>query len=286
MIFIDPEEIDRLIPEELKQQLIEASNQLRLLPASERVAYIKRNDKMWSNIRPYLAAVTGEDHKQNDFKCWYCEEKSARFTYHVDHYRPKGRVKDKNREPEAGYWWLAFDFRNYRLSCEYCNSPHSDDDDAEVRGKWDQFPLKEGSHRASSPEADLDEEIRLLIDPTMSSEVILLSFDDIGMIRPLAEEGNYVYELVSKTIEVLNLNQARIVEARKQKWLSCQKKVQDGNEEWVKYSKTGSPIARNVFERICVEIRELVQPYSEFSAMARSYFKGTGEPWVLNLLIS
>jgi hypothetical protein len=120
MIFIDPEEIEEIIPDELKQRLQEATAELRALPENERAAYIRRKDGLWRDVRPYLAAVTGRARSQNDFKCWYCEEKTARFTYHVDHFRPKGRVKDKGRDPELGYWWLAFDYRNYLIVTIAC----------------------------------------------------------------------------------------------------------------------------------------------------------------------
>jgi uncharacterized protein (TIGR02646 family) len=284
MIFIDPEEIEQSTPGELKQRLLEATAELRALPEEERAAYIRRKDSLWKDVRPYLAAVTGRAHSQHDFKCWYCEEKAARFTYHVDHFRPKGRVKDKGRDPEPGYWWLAFDYRNYRLSCEFCNSPHTDEDDEETRGKWDQFPLSEGSTRADGPNANTDDEIRLLIDPSRSSEVIHLTFDDEGRTRPLHEEG-YLYDMADRTINVLNLNHQRIVDARRQIRENCLRLVRDGDEEYEKWRRGGSPAAASAFRRVCEQIREMVQPWSEFSAMARACFRGTGKEWLLPLLM-
>ena len=37
----------------------------------------------------------------------------------VEHFRPKSAVLD---DPlHGGYWWLAYDFQNYLLSCSLCN---------------------------------------------------------------------------------------------------------------------------------------------------------------------
>ena len=284
MIFIDIEEVEHHIPADLKQRLKQASDELRELPENERAAYIKRKENLWKEVRPYLAMVTGQEHSQGDFKCWYCEEKSARFTYHVDHFRPKGRVKDKDHDPEPGYWWLAFDYHNYRLCCEYCNSPHTDEDDGETRGKWDQFPLEDGCGRAHDPCANLDDEIRLLIDPTKSSEVIHLTFDDEGRARPLHEEG-YAHKMAARTIDVLNLNHHRIVDARRQMRLNCMRLVSKGDEDFLMFCRGGSPSAKKSFDDACEQIREMVQPWAEFSAMARAFFRGTGKEWLPPLLM-
>jgi uncharacterized protein (TIGR02646 family) len=284
MIFIDPEKVAQSIPDDVKQQLQDATDDLLRLPESQRKAFIKRKENLWKDLRPYLAAVCGRDQRQDDFKCWYCEAKTSRFTYHVDHFRPKGRVKDRDRPEEPGYWWLAFDYRNYRLSCEYCNTPHRDDDETPACGKWDQFPLRDGSSRVQDPNLNVNDEVRLLIDPLKHSEVIFLSFEDTGRPRHLLPEGTYGGLMAARTIEVLNLDQPRINEARKQLALTCQRLVEDGNEEYASFSRTGSVAAREKFDGICQQLRDLIQPWSEFSAMARACLRGTGQEWVLDLV--
>ena len=284
MRFIDPAEVAQSIPDNVKQALQDATNELRGLPEGERQAFIERKQGLWQGVLPYLAAVSGQDHKQSDFKCWYCEVKSSRFTYHVDHFRPKGRVKDKDQEPEPGYWWLAFDFRNYRLACQYCNTPHRDNAKTKARGKWDQFPLHSGCCRVQDPGMNVDDEVRLLIDPLKRSEVIFLSFEDTGKPRPLTQQGSYGSQMAERTIEVLNLDQERINESRKQLAGKCQELVKEGNEHFATLDRTGSVAAREKFDGICKQIVALVQPWSEFSAMARACLKGTGQGWVLELL--
>ncbi|WP_314961798.1 hypothetical protein [Bradyrhizobium cosmicum] len=44
-------------------------------------------------------------------KCAYCESLYAsQAPVDVEHYRPKGRVKDEHAHP--GYWWLASEWTN------------------------------------------------------------------------------------------------------------------------------------------------------------------------------
>jgi uncharacterized protein (TIGR02646 family) len=282
MIFIDPTKVAQSIPDDVKQKLQQKTEKLKELPEGERHAFIRSNEKLWKDLRPYLAAVCGKN--QEDFKCWYCEVKTSRFTYHVDHFRPKGRVRDKDQQPEPGYWWLAFDYRNYRLACEFCNTPHQDDAEIGALGKWDQFPLRDGCPRVKEPSKNVDDEIRLLIDPCKHGEVILLSFEDTGKPRPLSPKNTYGFQMADRTIKVLNLDQTRINEARKQIAQKCQDLVRDGNEQYGIFDREGSVAARERFDGICRDIMDLVQPWSEFSAVARACLKGTGQQWVLNLL--
>lgn len=71
--------------------------------------------EMWREdaMRDRLIALIGE-------KCWYCETRFVRSPYHVDHCRPKSVVVGEAER--RGYWWLAYDPANYRLSCHHCNS--------------------------------------------------------------------------------------------------------------------------------------------------------------------
>jgi hypothetical protein len=91
--------------------------------------------------------------------------------------------------------------------------------------------------------------------------------------------------MADRTINVLNLNHQRIVDARRQIRENCLRLVRDGDEEYEKWRRGGSPAAASAFRRVCEQIREMVQPWSEFSAMARACFRGTGKEWLLPLLM-
>lgn len=64
-------------------------------------------------------------------KCAYCETKIIRFNPDMEHYRPKGKVKEDPDHP--GYFWLAYDWENLVPSCEFCNAG---------LGKQNQFPVQ------------------------------------------------------------------------------------------------------------------------------------------------
>jgi hypothetical protein len=58
----------------------------------------------WKKAKPQLIAETGG-------KCAYCEAPTTLVTYgDVEHYRPK-----------STYWWLAYCYDNYLISCVLCN---------------------------------------------------------------------------------------------------------------------------------------------------------------------
>lgn len=88
--------------------------------------------------------------------CAYCQgELTESDRGDVDHFRPK-----------AIYWWLAYEFSNYFLSCRRCNS---------IR-KGKRFPLANGEAHLSFGDGrtELDER-KLLLDPCQDDvEVIVL----------------------------------------------------------------------------------------------------------------
>lgn len=123
-------------------------------------------------------------------KCAYCESLYAKTQpVDVEHYRPKGSVDDAPNH--RGYWWLAMHWDNLVPSCIDCNrrrgqrTPKPEEDGSMVAmnergdfargttfnsGKQAAFPLVAGSARAIWDQhlesTDLDQEQRLLLDPT------------------------------------------------------------------------------------------------------------------------
>src|SRR5258708_6168668 len=114
---------------------------------AERDEVLRRRARVWSLVKDDLSELSHG-------KCWYCESRQSRSYMVVDHFRPKGTIKDADPEHE-GYWWLAFDLSNYRFACTFCNSPAKDSDDI-TRGKRNFFPLVDESLRARSSDDDID----------------------------------------------------------------------------------------------------------------------------------
>jgi hypothetical protein len=123
----------------------------------ERKKFINQH-RIWSELQDWLR-------KLSHGKCWYSEAREIYSFYDVDHFRPKNRVKQLDGTEREPYWWLAFEWRNYRLSGGIGNRLNRDENN-ETRGKGDFFPLREGSPAATGPKSDLRDELIYLLDPT------------------------------------------------------------------------------------------------------------------------
>jgi hypothetical protein len=178
VIFINPavirfprewEEISRRLTRELQTKL----------PA-ERAAFIEAHrSETWAHrdLLEALRNVVGN-------KCWYSEVPLTGADPNVDHFRPKGRVVEvdndtleKNGQISDGYWWLAFEPKNYRLACMHSNQRRVDEQTA--GGKWDFFPI-EGARTPVGTEWDLIGEDVLPFDPCSAIDMALMWFDPDG----------------------------------------------------------------------------------------------------------
>lgn len=115
------------------------------------------HDEVWKELKVALASLFP------DKKCWFCESPVDRADNAVDHFRPKGRVADA-ANPHTGYRWLAFDRRNFRYACTFCNSRRKDLLNGTAGGKADRFPLLDEATRLYAP-GPLNQEKPTLLDP-------------------------------------------------------------------------------------------------------------------------
>jgi uncharacterized protein (TIGR02646 family) len=279
MIYVDLGRLE--IPDELRQELEQATQELLTLQSDdERKPYIDKKSHLWGEVRPFLARVSGLN--ENDCKCWYCESKGPGFTHHVDHFRPKMRVKNAGGQEEPGYWWLAFNAGNYRLSCQRCNTG---------AGKRDQFPLAEGCQRACDPLANLEDEIPLLLDPALASDPMLLTYSEDGRVYPRYSEDSFPGTRAETSIRVYDLNHVSKVEARKSVWLDCSelaKRAKRALDQLVASPPEARLVAKERFEDVCRDIKKRVSVSAEYSAMAHYCFRGMSramdEEWLSDLL--
>ena len=149
-------------------------------------------------------------------KCAYCEgQPTSQGPWDVEHYRPKGRVKENSNHP--GYYWLAYTWDNLLPSCTFCNQRRIDQatwDDpvaGPAAGKLDQYPLLDEQDRAMDPDSDLDKEKPLLLNPCIDQDCeTFFRYDIQGHILP-AESGNLRAE---KTIKICHLERRRLRQDR------------------------------------------------------------------------
>ena len=196
-----------------KLQLVQ--NQIN---ANEKPKFV---DSFWGKYKSHFM-------KAQNRKCGYCEMKVTDYG-DMEHYHPKSTVHKlesvgQERENlhnlekgsrtfsnlcERGYWWLAYDWDNYLLSCKLCNQAY----------KKAFFPIKEArspnpngidTFPCANPEED-DNETPLIMNPfdTDLNPGDHIKFTKSGQIIPRNDS-----EFGKATIEICGLDRDSLNEAR------------------------------------------------------------------------
>lgn len=235
----------------------------------KRRAVFDRNADHWRALKEIL---TGWSHE----KCWYSELKDVGSDKHVDHFRPKGRVAELDGTIVDGYWWLAFDWTNYRVAVAWCNSPHRSIPSQSAQGKSDSFPLKEGSPRASVTDS-CDVELPYLLDPVNPTDALLLSYDESGM--PYSTAGGWPGARVLETVRILHLDARQMVEERQRKWRQCERYIRRVASalasDQATYQRFHDVTVNDWIEEIC----ELLRPNAELSSVALACVSSSEHAW-------
>lgn len=255
--------LNELLPtEEWRKAANVAKAEVENASAAERSKKINAHQSVWKDLKEKLRLLSFE-------KCWYCESIDDRSDNAVDHFRPKGNVKDVD-PPHDGYWWLAFDETNYRFSCTYCNSIRKGAE-GESGGKQDYFPLVDENYRARSKKDNLDNEYPQLLDPISKSDIDLLAFTDDGRAGPAVPEDEAVsYERVKVSVRRYHLNHPNIAERRAAKMRQVKKWVEDADRHLDRFSRYPlDTYAKKNYDARANDIFAAVQRKAEFSAAAR-----------------
>jgi hypothetical protein len=244
----------------LVQQLIAAPDK------AARDALIDANDALWGRLREWLL------HLSHD-KCWFSEAKDSFSVLEVEHYRPKRRCRRTvGGQVGDGYWWLAFEWSNYRLCGKVGNAK-----------KGDFFPLAAGSPVAAHHGISILNEIPLLLDPACPGDPDLLSFDEDGACGPHADADQFTLLRVSTTTTRLNLNQGRVKKARQRIWARCWQLIEDCRELAQQMNQAPGPADRAYLNQKKEELRRMVRAEAEFSAVAKNCLLKSNIGWVRTL---
>ena len=136
--------------------------ELKAAPNLEaRYKIIDDNSALWRDLKEWLLSLSHQ-------KCWFSEAKDCFNHWDVEHYRPKKRALDDDSTAYEGYWWLAFDWTNYRI----CGT-------AGNRKKGSFFPLRNGCNRVDC-DGDVRHEVPMLLDPVDEDDPVLLFFNIEG----------------------------------------------------------------------------------------------------------
>lgn len=283
------EEQENWPPKKWQDRVSKAEEELRNLPEDKtRSDIFKRYNDIWSDLK--------EDFRQLSYgKCWYCEVHTDGMRGDMDHHRPKGKVTENPDHP--GYWWLAFKWRNFRFSCERCNSQGTDPVTKIVGGKQNYFPLVGGNEsRRIWDECDYEDLLKedpLLLDPTEPDDPQLLTFQPDGRPGPASNDEESVdYLRAKKSIEVYHLYHS--VSSRRRRKIYY--RVRDLVEKYQTYQSLlkndrGNLAARVGMKQVLTNLREMIEPEAEYSSAAKAYLDmhSKNEPewaWVNRLLLT
>ncbi len=228
---------------------------------------IDNNHPLWGELKEWLLELSHG-------KCWFSEAKDCFSHWDVEHYRPKKSSKSERSSAYHGYWWLAFDWHNFRICGNVGN-----------RKKGSFFPLREGCARVG-PLGDLRYEQPLLLDPADADDPNLLFFDLVGDAIPAPHVKNvWERERVTYSVERCKLDYPPLVDRRKTVWGECWSQIQIYLAELERYNADPTNvIAKECFKNAARRIRDLIRADKEFSSVARACILSSGEERVACLL--
>ena len=238
----------------------------------------ERRKALFERHRSRLTAVRDAFEKHSDRKCWYVEWKSSGAINDIDHYRPKSRVAQDRTHP--GYYWLAFDWRNLRLSCQGANRQRRDLESGETGGKSDNFPLLNPESRARGPQDDLSFEIPAIVDPTNAADVAMLTFGRSGEVELVPErKGDPTAEAKLEASRLyLHLNWPRFREDRVMIYHEIERDIHRGEDLAPRDFRGMHPVAQ-AFLDICKDLAKRTEPHQEYSRAARAYVEMFRDRW-------
>jgi len=226
----------------------------------ERHKIIDRNAELWGELKTWLLGLSHG-------KCWFSEARDIYSHFDVEHFRPKKCAKNANSTERGGYWWLAFDYLNYRICGNVGN-----------RKKGTFFPLAPHSVFGTAiNRAAVQDELCLLLDPSVEDDPLLLSFNETGEAESLGGSGAWEQERVEESIRRFKLNEhPPLVEARRDLWGRCRDKIAECQNLM---NEPNTVTRRECIRARMSELRAMVRPDAVLSATARECLCKSNVEW-------
>ncbi|BDT73916.1 hypothetical protein os4_34690 [Comamonadaceae bacterium OS-4] len=224
------------------------------------------NNEIWGDIKPWLMSLSHS-------KCWFSEAIDVFSHKDVEHFRPKMECKrsvgQRKATYEDGYWWLSYDWANYRFFGNVGN-----------RKKGSLFPLMPNSLVATFGGLSINNEIPVFLDPTCDSDPELLDFNSFGKAIPHPDATDYEQYRVTKTVTHLKLDFDELEEARAKIWTACNERIDRCREI---ASKAMGPADEAEVKAIKKSLRAMVQPDAPFSMTAAACLRKSDAGWARTL---
>lgn len=246
---------------------------------SKRNKLIDGRDYHWTKIKKEIIQTTYN-------KCWFSEGTSEISHLTIEHFRPKkkveivtpkyGYIEARTGNDNNSYWWLAFEYKNYRLCGPISNS---------YKGNY--FPLKIGSFVSKNPSHNLNNEEIVLLDPTIKADTELLTFNIVGDPFPSANEitDNYNYFRADLSIQIFGLKDELISNARKQKLADINILIDKIDEYYEKFkTKLNAPDFDYLIQNECSILISFTYPSQPFSKMAKNRIELIPYQWAIDFV--
>ncbi|NQV28719.1 MAG: hypothetical protein HQ518_30570 [Rhodopirellula sp.] len=233
-------------------ELLREVERLHNVPDIEaRNKYIDDNSDHWGKLKPWLFAISHG-------KCWFTEGRDICSHKDVEHFRPKKLVKNIDKTEQDGYWWLSFNYRNFRASGNVPNRK---------KGNW--FPLHEDSRRSQWTARCEESEAPYLLDPIRQTDAELVAFDDEGNAIPAPGIDPWEKLRVERSIEWLKLNEHDdLPEERRKVWQEVSQAIDAYLEAKKAYRPGINPAPAETMEQQLREIRKKTREKAELSSVA------------------
>lgn len=219
---------------------------------AERNKFIDDNSDHWGKLKPWLSALSHG-------KCWFTEAKDIASHMDVEHFRPKKVAKNMDETERDGYWWLAFDYTNYRLAGNVPNR---------MKGGW--FPLHPTS-LCSKHDAQCEEsEDHCLLDPVVQTDADLIAFDNSGDAIPVPDSTDeWELKRVDLSITKYKLNKHdALPETRREVWKKMERIVEAYLKAKESYRPGINPSPNATIRGKAKEIRDMTRQEAELSSVA------------------
>lgn len=213
---------------------------------------IDDNSDHWGKLKKWLITLSGG-------KCWFSGAKDLYAHYDVEHFRPKKETKDLGARVRDGYWWLAFDYMNFRLCGNVGNRK---------KGGW--FPLKASSLCSSYDRRCEDSESNYLLDPIDEYDVSLIAYDEQGNVIPDPKASEWEKERVKETVIRLKLNEhVPLADARRGVWQQMNRLIDDFYAAKIGCGNGDNPAVKERFLQIRHNIRKMLRSDAQFPSVAK-----------------
>lgn len=233
-------------------------------------------DKLWRELKDCLAELLKD-------KCWYCESPVDRSDNAVDHFRPKNRVSDAKRS-HSGYRWLAFDHRNYRYACTFCNSLRKNIETGKSGGKADRFPLLDETKRLYKP-GPLKQETPALLDPCDFNDWELLGCKQENGKPCAASKDKEARLRVKLSIEIYHLDYEPTCKQRHRTALQLMADIEQAKRLFPLTKK--DDVSKQEFHEVARKIKRAIDRKAPYSGEMMFLLRGqrhTKHPWIQKLL--